>query len=548
MAVTAPAQPAQLAQLSQPGDQRGDNPSRPLAGAAPDTLVGRFRRGLGIAAGRAAIRLDTDEQFSYERVHELAASWAGALRVGADEPPRVVGVLAAKGIEAYAGILAALYAGATVVPLHAEFPVARTDRMLRAAGVQAVVADRAGLAVLTESSWPRAGLPVLAPDVDACADERLRLIDVGPRHALDEPVPVAPDDVAYVLFTSGSTGRPKGVPLTHAMIGHYFRLADRRYDFTADDMFSQTFDLNFDCAMFDMFCAWNVGAAVAAVPASAYLDLPAFVTQRRLTVWFAAPSSISFVRRVHGLGPGTMPTLRWSLFAGEALQARDVVDWRAAASGCTVENIYGPTELTLTVTAHRWDPSTSPGLCVNGLVPIGTLHDGHDCLLLTPDGGESEHEGELCVAGPQLTPGYLDPQDDAGRFLRRAGRTWYRTGDRVRRLDNGELIYLGRLDSQVQVLGWRVELAEIEHALRGCAGVTGAVAVTRPATTAAGLELVAFYTGAQVPAVELARALRRILPKGMLPRHYRHVEEFPLNSNRKIDRARLAELAAEDGR
>src|SRR5262249_12377602 len=131
---------------------------------------------------------------------------------------------------------------------------------------------------------------------------------------------------------------------------------------------------------------------------------------------------------------------------------------------------------------------------------------------------------------------------DRGRFLERDGRTWYRTGDRVRRLANGELIYLGRLDAQVQVQGLRVELAEIEHAVRGCAAVQEAVAVTRSA--AAGTELVVFYTGTPAPAAGLARELRRVLPPGMLPRQYRHLAELPLNSNRKIDRSRLAREAA----
>jgi acyl-CoA synthetase (AMP-forming)/AMP-acid ligase II len=179
---------------------------------------------------------------------------------------------------------------------------------------------------------------------------------------------------------------------------------------------------------------------------------------------------------------------------------------------------------------------------VNGLMPIGAVHDGHDHLLRTEDGGWSDTEGELCVAGPQLTPGYLDPADGEGRFLRYEGRTWYRTGDRVRRLADGELVYIGRLDSQVQVQGWRVEPAEVEHALRACPGVDAAVVVTRPAES--GVELVVFYTGAPTDPAELTRRLRRILPPGMMPRSYQYIAEFPLNSNRKIDRSRLAREAA----
>ncbi|MFC8426782.1 AMP-binding protein [Streptomyces sp. NPDC057236] len=490
----------------------------------------RFLRGLELSPGRTAIRVDA-ESLTYEAMHELALRRAGALLAGAPQAPRSVAVLADKGLSAYVGILAALYAGVTVVPLNPRFPAERTRRMLTAAGVSAVVADPVGRAALAETELD---LPVL--------DES------APGPALDAPVAVRPSDTAYVLFTSGSTGRPKGVPITHASNGHYFDLLERRYDFGPDDVFCQNVGLNFDCAMFELFCAWGHGAPVHAIPPTAHRDLPAFFAERRMTVWFSTPSGISFVRRMGGLTPGAMPTLRWSFFAGEALLCEDAAAWQAAAPRSKIENLYGPTELTVTVTGHRWSPETSPRLAVNGVVPIGRVHDGHDHLLLDED-TESATEGELCVTGPQMTPGYLDPEDDRGRFLERDGRRWYRTGDRVRRLDNGELAYLGRLDSQVQIQGFRVELAEVDHVVRQCPGVQDAAAVTRPAP-GGGLELVLYYTGDRVPPATLRRAVSARLPDPMVPRAFLHVAEFPLNSNHKVDRTRLAREAAamSDGR
>lgn len=505
------------------------------------SLHARFLRGLAVSPQRPAVRIGA-ETVSYEEVHELALRWAGALLAGLPAPPSAVGVLAGKSPEAYAGLLAALYVGAAAVPLHPDFPAARTRRMLEAAGVSAVIADRAGLAALTgvAAAGPALGIPVLAPSQPG--NGRFPQIRLDRRHALTEPRPGAACDVAYMLFTSGSTGRPKGVPITHGNASHYFGLLDRRYDFAEDDVFSQTFDLNFDCGMFDLFCAWGAGASANPVPAQAYVDLPAFFAERKMTVWFSTPSIITLIRRMGGLVPGAIPTLRWSLFAGEALQAHDAADWQAAAPGSTVENLYGPTELTITVSGYRWSPRESPCRCVNGLVPIGTVHEGHDHVLLDADGTACD-EGELCITGPQMTAGYLDPADNAGRFIYRDGQRWYRTGDRVRRLGDGALIYLGRLDSQVQVQGWRVELAEIEHAMRACPAVEDAIAVARSDRN--GTELVVYYTGTPAAPAELARHLRLILPAGMLPRHYRHVAEFPLNSNRKIDRSRLTMWAAE---
>ncbi|WP_415840173.1 AMP-binding protein, partial [Nocardiopsis gilva] len=362
---------------------------------------------------------------------------------------------------------------------------------------------------------------------------------LDPAHALTAPRPVTADDTAYMLFTSGSTGVPKGVPISHGNTHHYFGLLDERYDFTPDDVFSQTFDLNFDCGMFDLFCAWGAGASVTYMPPQAYRDIPAFMAEQGMTVWFSTPSSIALLRRMGALTPGSMPSLRWSFFAGEALRMDDVADWHAAAPNSTVENLYGPTELTVTITGHRWSPEETPKLGINGLMPIGRVHEGHDHLLLDADGVPTDaDEGELCITGPQMTAGYLDPADNKGRFVEHDGRSWYRTGDRIRRAENGELVYVGRLDAQVQVQGWRVELAEIEYALRGVDDVEDAVTVTREGE--GGTELVVFYTGAPTSPAALARELRRVLPPGMLPKEYRHVAEFPLNPNRKIDRGRLA--------
>ncbi|MFI7135966.1 AMP-binding protein [Nonomuraea sp. NPDC050153] len=499
-----------------------------MAGESNPALYEFFLRGLAKSPGGAAFRVGA-ETLTYDQVHRLALLWGGALL---RTSPTAVGVLAAKGTVSYVGILAGLFAGVTVVPLQPDFPAARTRQMIEAAGVSALIVDERGRKVAEELLGEGVDVSVLAPDADP----------IDPGHALPEPRPVEAGDIAYVLFTSGSTGTPKGVPITHGNTGHYFRFLAGRYDFTGDDVFSQTFDLTFDCAMFDLFCAWGAGATSVAVPPHAYRDLPRFLAEQGITVWFSTPSAISMVRRTGGLGAAAMPFLRWSFFAGEALKCADATDWQRAAPASVLENLYGPTELTITIVGHRWSQETSPELGVNGLSPIGFVNDGHDHLLLDDEGRPAEPEGELWITGPQTTPGYLDPKQDHGRFVEREGRVWYNTGDRVRRAANGELVYLGRGDAQVQVQGWRVELAEIDHAVRGCDGVEDAVTVSTTADDATAL--VVFYTGAPTPPARFAAQLRRTLPVGLIPRHYHHLEELPLNPNRKVDRAGLRDRAA----
>ncbi|MCX4911489.1 amino acid adenylation domain-containing protein [Streptomyces sp. NBC_00878] len=497
------------------------------------TLSGRFLRGLAASPDRPALRAGGGSP-TYRELHERALLLAGSLLAGMPDEPRAVGVLAGRGPTAYVTLLAGLYSGVTVVPLQSAFPAARTRQMIDAAGVGALLAADDTMPALTALRETGTSLPTLF----APGGQPMPALAVDPDSALKAPMPGRPTDTAYVLFTSGSTGRPKGVPVTHANTAHYFQLLDERYDFGPDDVFSQTFDLNFDCAMFDLFCAWGAGATLVPPPAEAYRRMPEFMAEQGMTVWFSTPSAITLLRRMGALTAGALPSLRWSFFAGEALSCQDAEDWAAAAPGSLLENLYGPTELTITITGHRWTPVRH----LNDMVPIGTVHEGHEVLLLDDSGAPTTaDQGELCIAGPQLTPGYLDPADDTGRFLEHDGHRFYRTGDRVHRDGDGTWQYLGRKDAQVQVHGVRLELAEVDAAARTCEGVQDAVTVAVPVDGTT--ELAVFHTGEQVPPVQLARHLRQVLPAAVVPRAYHHLDAFPLNSNRKTDRRQLTALA-----
>ena len=509
------------------------------------SLTGRFLRGLALSPSRNAIRVP-GRTVTYAQAHDLALTWAGNLLGACEAPPRAIGVLAGKGVVSYAGILAALYCGVPAVPLQPDFPVSRTRHMLAAAGISALVTDDHGYRLLPELG-DAARMPVLLAGPDqagpAPGQDAARTISVRSAAALTEPRPAGPSQGAYILFTSGSTGRPKGVTITHGNLDHYFTELDDRYGFGPDDVFSQVFDPAFDCAIFDLFAAWGAGGTVVSVPARAYHAMTDFVTAAGITVWYSTPAAISVVARRGGLAPNAMPTLRLSTFAGDALKAADAAAWQRAAPEAILDNLYGPAETTITCTVYRWSQDSSPAECLNGIVPIGRMHSGHDYLLLDREGNESATEGELCVSGPQVTPGYLDPADDIERFFVRRGQRWYRTGDRMRLAGNGDLLFVGRNDNQVQVQGWRTELAEIDHHMRECAGVKDAVTVSAMIDGVPGLA--AFYTGAPATAAELARQLLKRLPQQMIPRHYQHLDELPLSVNKKIDRQALRERAQE---
>jgi acyl-CoA synthetase (AMP-forming)/AMP-acid ligase II len=232
-----------------------------------------------------------------------------------------------------------------------------------------------------------------------------------------------------------------------------------------------------------------------------------------------------------------------SLFCGEALPASLAAAWARAAPGSVVDNLYGPTEATIACTVHRFEPADEPE--PSGLVPIGSPLGSTrirvvDEALREVVPGDA---GELAVGGPQVVEGYLDDGAATVRaFVTLPGLgPAYLTGDRVRAGPDGELVFLGRLDTQIKVLGHRVELEEIEAVIREEAGLD-AIAVGWPHTETGAAGIVAVVAGRNVDIATLCERLSDRLPDYMLPREVRVLSELPLNANGKRDRRAAAAL------
>jgi len=499
-------------------------------------LIDWFLVGAGRCPDGVALCLG-NRTWTYAQARGTALRWAGALTADGARPTRV-GLLAARSPESYLGLLAALCCGAAVVPLNPAFPVVRNLAMAKTAGIDAVIVDRSGLPQLGPLVDALPGLAVLAPQIPEPGVPVL----AANHAALERPFAARLGDPAYILFTSGSTGRPKGVPISHANISHFLSVNHERYRPGPDDRITQTFDQTFDLAMFDLFMAWGSGATLCPATRLQTLHPARYVARHGITVWFSVPSVATIAQSSGLLVPGAMPGLRWSLFCGEALADSAARAWSAAAPHTALENLYGPTELTVACTVHRWsgDRPSAPG--PHGLVPIGRPYPGMEHLVVS--GGKPSSEGELWLRGPQLFSGYLSADDDRDAFAERDGYRWYRTGDRVRVLPDGELAFLGRRDSQVKIRGHRVELGEIEHALCSVPGVTSAAVVAVPGPQ--GAALMAFYTGTEHGSRALAARLRERLPEYLVPPRFAHLGALPLNGNGKTDRGALRAAAAEE--
>jgi amino acid adenylation domain-containing protein len=484
-----------------------------------------------------------DVSLTYEELRDVVDRLAGHILRRAGTLPRRIGVLASRTLATYAGYLAALRLGAAVVPMNPAAPYQRNLRIAEL-GLDVVIAD--------ENS---PDLGKLVADTGAAG---IDLSGHGWAPALPASGPVqarrpARGDAAYILFTSGSTGVPKGVPITHASLSHYLAFQIPRYEVGPGCRWSQNCEITFDLSVLEMFVPWGGGGTVVVPRKNDLLAPVRHIANRQITHYLSVPSLISFARRLRMLTPGCIPGLRYSIFGGEQLTADQAAAWYAAAPGTRIENLYGPTEVTISCATY-WlprDPADWPRTS-NGTLPIGDVFAHLDRLVIDETGHPSE-DGELCVRGVQRFDGYLDPANDVSRFVSFDGEValpydgtteltpghFYRTGDRVR-TEGGLLVYLGRLDHQVKLRGFRIELGEIETVLRGHPAVQDVVvlAIAGPDGVP---DLIASYTGGSVSKEELASTARDALPAYALPRRYVHFTRFPLNDNGKVDRRALTE-------
>ena len=493
---------------------------------------------------------------SYDELREVACRIAATIQEYPDfSATPLTGVFAYRSTTAFAGVLGALLSGNGYVPLNRTFPEGRTQVMFERSEARSLVVDTKSLPqldALLESS--RQPLLVILPDVsDVSLFETkwpmhsfVGAEDLQPSSAWREPA-LETDSLAYLLFTSGSTGTPKGVAVAQRNVRSFVDYMVERYEVTENDRLSQMFDMTFDLSAFDMFVAWESGACVCCPSQKELIKPDSYIKNSHLTMWFSVPSTAVFMKQLGLLKPGRYPELRVSLFCGEPLPVSSIHAWSEAAPHSIVENLYGPTELTIACTLYRWDPLRSPDESEMGIVPIGYPYPDMSYLVANDQFNEVApgEEGELLMTGPQMSLGYWkDTKKTSQAFITPPGHTevYYRTGDRVRRPHSGgPLIHLGRIDSQIKVLGHRVELGEIEAIVRKHCGSDAVVAVGWPRTSS-GYGGVEVFVEGQTPGDHLREDVQAELPEYMVPRRFHFRDRLPRNSNGKLDRTGIFKL------
>jgi len=450
---------------------------------------------------------------------------------------KMVGVLGSRNLQTFENIAGVLFSGKGYVPLNPNFPVERTIKMILLSGIETILVSDESIDYVNDilKKINKKIKIIFQKDIEREIDH----INLLPREPEDGT------DIAYLLFTSGSTGEPKGVGVTHNNAASYIDYAIREFFYTENDRTTQTFDLTFDLSVHDMFVSWGAGSCLCVLSAEDTYFPANFIKNKKITCWFSVPTMAMIMGKMNFLKKNAFPNLRLSLFCGEALPKSTVMLWSESASNSEIENIYGPTEATIAITRYRWERSKSVDSCRLGLVPIGKPFKGQEAALLdvkTNDFLIGEGKGELILSGSQVTPGYWNDIDKTNKSFIQHTKTnqkiWYKTGDLVERDKEGCLYFVGRVDNQVKINGYRVELSEIENVIRKVSGIDLVIAVAWPKTESGAQGIVAFVEGT-ILAEKTISQCEDHLPNYMMPTDIYMIERLPVNSNGKVDRKAL---------
>ena len=476
---------------------------------------------------------DAHSAFTYHQLLESSKSIGTALaqKSAAGKP---IAVLMEKSCETLAAFFGIAYAGCCYTLLNPALPATRLNSIREVLQAQLVITDSEHLSLAKELFSDESSLlditALLAqePDEALLAGIRAGAIDTDP---------------LYINFTSGSTGVPKGVIINHRSVLDFIPVFTKTFGIDSSDILANQAPFDFDVSVKDIYSAISTGATLVLVPKhlfSAPTELLDYLCENDITVMVWAVSALCLISTFHALDYKVPETVRKILFSGEVMPAKHLKQWMEKLPQTTFVNLYGPTEITCNCTYHIVNREEE-----NEVLPIGKPFDNERVFLLDENNKlitDSGINGEICVAGTALSPGYFNaPEQTAKAFVQNPLNPFYpeiiyRTGDLGHYDESGNIFFSGRKDFQIKHMGHRIELEEIERAIHGIDGIRRCCCIFDERKS----KLYGFYIG-EFERRELFQILKDKLPEFMIPGALRKVEELPLTKNGKIDRKQLKE-------
>lgn len=500
----------------------------------------------GLIATQAEIRPDADavvdisRTWTWAEAADATGKLSAALVEAGVRPRDRVGVHLNKCAEGFFAMHAVVSVGAVAVPLDPGSPASRLSRICEQMQINVIISHQPRIKTLLDMHQIRpigAVIGLTSDEIDTTLINRDALVTLDPR----APATVFADEPSYIITTSGSTGEPKGMVHTHRSALAYADMTLRTYGLRTDDRVSDIAPHHFDISTHSL---WSVPLAGATniVISEPYQRLPASHSQRlqdeRVTYWYSVPFLLHQLVLRGDLSNRDLSALRWVHFGGEVISPQVIGDFMRAASNARFANIFGPAE-TNQCTVAFFDTPPDP----DKMLTVGRPLDHSDIRIIDPDSDSPDRanvvsHGEMWASTPQLMEGYWEqPELNSKVLVESDGKVFYRSGDLVSVDDDGMMTFHGRVDHQVKVRGFRIELEGVEMELEKL-GHADHVVVAVQRSASGEDQLIAGLLGPRGDFDEgdFLRSAASVLPAYSVPTHTVHISEARFTGSGKLDR------------
>jgi len=497
------------------------------------TFISNVKKGILAHKARNAFFIK-GKYISYDELDKRIGGITETIQTNIKGSGQCIGIIEKDNIQTYASLLAVLLTGNTYVIINPNNPADRNLKIIQTTEM--------GFILSSDQSDSDDYLTIckIINTNDLANDEGI----------VDIPIKICEDQLAYIIFTSGSTGEPKGVPITHKNLNAFYEAYNHiGFQLTCEDRMLQVFDLCFDPSVVSTLHPLTLGACIYTVNQIdvKYTQVYELLEDEELTFAAIPPSLLSYLQPY--FDEIDLPSLRYLILTAEASRQQLIAGFSSCIPNAEIVNLYGPTEGTIYCSCYKVPQNNAKHY--NGMLAIGTEFAGTTAIVVNDNNQEVKtgQKGELCISGDQILNAYWkNPEKTAEVTLdidyNGTSMRFYRTGDLCYKDETGCIFYCGRLDYQVQIQGFRIELNELEQAVRQF-HITGDN-VTLPHTNAIGnLELHLFLEKFDASVDHLMTSLKELLPPYMVPHKTHIVNNFPLNTSGKIDRKQLLTLIEE---